>query len=74
VAEIAAGFDSVYLSLYKGIGGLSGALGSHEFVACAAEWFKRQGGNVIHRSPYVVPAAMQFDARLACMPACFRRS
>jgi threonine aldolase len=76
VAEIAAGFDSVYVSLYKGIGGLGGAMlaGSRDFVARASEWFKRQGGNVIHRSPYIVAAAMQFDARLASMPACFRRT
>jgi threonine aldolase len=76
VAEIAAGFDTVYTSLYKGIGGLGGAMlaGSREFVAQAAEWFKRQGGNVIHRSPYVVAAAMQFDQRLAAMPAYFERT
>jgi threonine aldolase len=76
LAEIAAGFDSVYVSLYKGVGGLGGAmlLGSREFVARASEWFKRQGGNVIHRSPYVAAAAMQFDARLASMPALFRRT
>lgn len=75
-AEIAAGFDSVYVSLYKGIGGLGGAmlLGSRDFVGRAAEWFRRQGGNVIHRSPYVVSAAMQFDARLAAMPAYFART
>jgi len=76
VAEIAAGFDSVYVSLYKGIGGLGGAMlaGSEDFVARAAEWFRRQGGNVIHRSPYVVAAAMQFDERLAAMPDYFRRT
>ena len=75
-AEIAAGFDTVYTSLYKGIGGLGGAMlaGSREFVAQAAEWFKRQGGNVIHRSPYVVAAAMQFEQRLAAMPAYFERT
>lgn len=74
--EICAGFDSVYVSLYKGIGGLGGAvlLGKPPFVAVAAEWFRRSGGNVIHRSPYVVAAAMQFDARLAAMPAYFRRT
>jgi len=74
--EIAAGFDSVYVSLYKGIGGLGGAmlLGTREFVERAAEWFRREGGNVIHRSPYVVAAAMQFDARLAAMPDYFRRT
>lgn len=74
--EIAAGFDSVYISLYKGIGGLAGSMlaGSREFIARAAEWFKREGGNVHHRSPYVVAAAMQFDERLAAMPACFERT
>jgi threonine aldolase len=74
--EVAAGFDSAYVSLYKGIGGLGGALlaGSAPFVARAAEWFRRQGGNVIHRSPYVVSAAMQFDQRLAAFPACFERT
>ena len=75
-AEIAAGFDSVYVSLYKGIGGLGGAMlaGSREFVERVSEWMKRQGGNVYHRSPYVVAAAMQFDERLAAMPACFERT
>ncbi|MEW6164949.1 MAG: beta-eliminating lyase-related protein [Pseudomonadota bacterium] len=76
VAEIAAGFDSVYVSLYKGIGGLGGAMlaGRREFVARAAEWFRRQGGNLVHRSPYIVAAAMQFDARLAAMPDYFGRT
>ncbi|MDN4054229.1 beta-eliminating lyase-related protein [Massilia sp. YIM B02763] len=76
VAEIAAGFDSVYVSLYKGIGGLGGAMlcGTADFVARAAKWFARQGGKLVHQSPYVVAAAMQFDARLAAMPACFRRT
>ncbi|WP_306393681.1 threonine aldolase family protein [Telluria beijingensis] len=75
-AAIAAGFDSVYVSLYKGIGGLGGAmlLGSRAFVDRCAEWFRRQGGNVIHRSPYIVAAAMQFDERLAAMPAYFART
>ena len=75
-AEVAAGADSVYVSLYKGIGGLGGSMlaGSASFVARAAEWFRRQGGNVVHRSPYVVSAAMQFEQRLAAMPAYFART
>ena len=74
--EICAGFDTVYVSLYKGLGGLGGAmlLGDRSFIARAQEWFRRQGGNVIHRTPYVVAAAMQFDARLAAMPDYFRRT
>ena len=76
LAEIAAGFDSVYVSLYKGIGGLGGAMlcGDGDFVARAAKWFARQGGKLVHQSPYVAAAAMQFDARLAAMPAYFRRT
>jgi threonine aldolase len=76
VADIVQGADSIYVSLYKGIGGLGGAMlaGSRSFVARAAESFRRQGGNVIHRSPYIVAAAMQFDERLAAMPALFART
>jgi threonine aldolase len=49
-------------------------LGTREFVARAARRFARQGGKLVHQSPYVVAAAMQFDARLASMPALFRRT
>jgi threonine aldolase len=75
-AQIAAGFDSAYVSLYKGVGGLGGAMlaGSGDFVARAAHWFNRQGANLYHRSPYVVAAAMQFDERLAAMPDYFSRT
>jgi threonine aldolase len=75
-AAIAAGFDSVYVSFYKGINGLGGAmlLGKPDFLAKARVWIARQGGNLYHRSPYVVAAAMQFDQRLAAMPAYFRRT
>ena len=76
VAEIAAGFDSVYVSFYKGIGGLGGAmlLGRASFVAQAKIWIQRQGGSVYRRSPYVVSAAMQFEKRMAEMPAYFQRT
>jgi threonine aldolase len=75
-AELAHGFDSAYVSLYKGLGGMGGSLlaGSEEFVARAAEWFRRQGGNVFQRTPYVVAAAMQFERRLAAFPDYFART
>jgi threonine aldolase len=74
--EIASGFDSVYVSFYKGINGLGGAmlLGRPAFIAKARTWIARQGGNLFHRTPYVVAAAMQFDQRLAAMSACFKRT
>ena len=73
-AEIAAGFDSVYVSVYKGIGGLSGAVlaGSDEFIAQARLWRRRMGGTLFHLSPLVAAAAMRFDARVALMPALYR--
>lgn len=75
-AEIVSGMDTVYVSFYKGIAGLAGAmlLGSKEFVATAKAWMHRQGGSVYRRSPYVVAAAMQFDQRLAAMPAYLARA
>ncbi|CAH8205353.1 beta-eliminating lyase-related protein [Vibrio aestuarianus] len=74
--EIAQGFDSVYVSLYKGINGLGGSmlLGNKPLLDCASMWMKRQGGNVYHRTPYIVSAAMQFERRIAAMPQLFERT
>jgi threonine aldolase len=75
-AEIAAGFESVYVSVYKGIGALSGAVlaGGKDFIAQARLWRRRHGGTLYHLSPMVVSAAMRFDERLALMPALYRRT
>jgi len=74
--EIAAGFESVYVSMYKGIGALSGAVlaGSGDFVAQARLWRRRLGGTLFHLGPLVASAAMRFDERLALMPALYRRT
>ncbi|MEO7150138.1 MAG: beta-eliminating lyase-related protein [Burkholderiaceae bacterium] len=75
-AEVAAGFESVYVSVYKGIGALTGALlaGSAPFIGQARLWRRRLGGTLYHLSPLVVSAAMRFDERLALMPAFHRRA
>ena len=75
-AQIAEGFDSVYVSVYKGIGAVSGALlaGSDDFVANARLWRRRMGGTLYHLSPMVVSAAMRFDERIASMPALYERT
>jgi len=59
--------------LYKGLGGLGGAMlvGQSDFIARAKVWMHRQGGSVFRRTPYVVAAAMQFEQRIAMMPALF---
>jgi threonine aldolase len=75
-AAVAAGFDSVYVSVYKGIGGFAGALlaGDAAFVAQARVWRRRLGGTLHHLSPLVAAAALRFDERLALMPALYRRA
>ena len=58
VSEIAELFDSVYISFYKGLGGLSGAmlLGNQEFCDEARIWLRRFGGNLYTLMPYIVSA------------------
>lgn len=75
-AEIVAGFDSVYVSMYKGIGGIAGAVlaGEADFIANARLWQRRMGGMLVHQSPMIVSAAMQFDERLRQMDACYART
>lgn len=75
-AEIAQGFDSAYVSLYKGVGGLGGSLllGDEEMIKMATMAMQRQGGNVYARLPYIASAAMNFDDKLALMPKYFERT
>ncbi|MBL8521499.1 MAG: threonine aldolase [Betaproteobacteria bacterium] len=75
-ADIAALFDSVYVSFYKGIGGLAGAmlLGDAAFIAEARVWLTRHGGTLYQQYPIVASAAMRFDQRLARMPEYFART
>jgi threonine aldolase len=75
-ADIAALFDSVYVSFYKGIGGLSGSmlLGDEAFIAEARVWLTRHGGTIFQQYPTVASAAMRFDQRLQRMPEYFART
>ena len=75
-AEIAEGFASVYVSGYKGLGGISGALlaGDEGFIAEARVWRRRMGGTLYHQSPMIASAAMRLEARLAQLPACYERA
>ena len=54
----AALFDSVYVSVYKGLGGIAGCLlaGPLDFVREARVWQRRQGGNLPSLWPYVLAA------------------
>ncbi|HEX8727522.1 MAG TPA: beta-eliminating lyase-related protein [Ktedonobacterales bacterium] len=65
-AEIAALFDSVYVSFYKGIGGIAGAAlaGPADFIAEARVWQRRHGGNLVQLYPYVIAAREGLRLRL----------
>ena len=69
-AEIAGLFDSVYVSFYKGLGGIAGAAlaGDAALVAEARVWQRRQGGNLVTLHPFVVAAEVALDERLDRMP------
>jgi len=58
LAEIAGLFDSVYVSFYKDLDGISGAIlaGSDEFIAQARVWARRYGGNLITLFPELLAA------------------
>ena len=58
LSEIAALADSLYVSFYKGLGGLAGAalLGPADFIAEAKLWRRRQGGTIYHTTAEAVSA------------------
>ncbi|MGM0846236.1 MAG: threonine aldolase family protein [Bacillota bacterium] len=64
-AEICGLFDSVYLSLYKGIGGIAGAIlaGSEAFTKKSKVWKRRHGGDLISLYPYIVSADYYYELR-----------
>ncbi len=65
-SEICALFDSVYVSFYKGLGGMGGAIlsGPEDFIQEAKVWQRRLGGNLITLYPYVVSARKALRTRL----------
>ncbi|AGL20803.1 low specificity L-threonine aldolase [Actinoplanes sp. N902-109] len=70
-AEIAALFDTVYVSFYKGIGALPGCCvaGSEEDIAQVREWRSRLGGTLFALWPAASSALTLLGPALAEMPA-----
>ena len=68
-AEIAALADSVYVSFYKGLGGLAGAAvaGPVEQVAEVRLWRTRMGGTLFTLLPYAVAALRGLERELPRM-------
>jgi threonine aldolase len=69
-AEIAALFDTVYVSFYKGIGALAGCClaGPAEIIAEVREWRERMGGMLVGLWPNAASALTCLGTRLRRMP------
>jgi threonine aldolase len=76
LAEIADLVDSMYVSFYKGLGGLSGAcvIGPDDVIAAVRTWRRRMGGTLFHLSPYAVSALLGLRDRLPGLSACVSRA
>jgi len=68
-AEVCSLFDSVYISFYKGIGGIAGAIlaGDNDFTKQSKVWKRRHGGDLIGLYPYIISADYNFDKRISKM-------
>jgi threonine aldolase len=75
-AEIAALFDTVYVSFYKGIGALPGCCvaGPADVVAEVREWRQRMGGKLFGLWPSAASALTCLRRRLPLMPAYLRHA
>jgi threonine aldolase len=64
-SEVCALFDSVYISVYKGIGGIAGAVlaGNEDFIKKSKVWKRRHGGDLISLYPYIMSADYYLDQR-----------
>ena len=68
--EIAALFDTVYVSFYKGLGALAGCCvaGPDDVVAEVREWRRRMGGTLFGLWPSAASALTCLKRRLPLMP------
>ncbi|GMK38561.1 hypothetical protein PCCS19_16150 [Paenibacillus sp. CCS19] len=68
-AEICSLFDSVYVSVYKGLGGIAGAVlaGEYDFAEESKVWKRRHGGDLISLYPYFLSADYYLERRLPRM-------
>lgn len=62
-------FDSVYVSFYKGLGGIAGAMlaGNTEFIEQSKVWKRRHGGDLISLYPYIINAKDCMNKRMGSM-------
>jgi threonine aldolase len=68
--EIGNLFDSIYVSFYKGLNNLTGAMliGPKKFIEASKIWQRRHGGNLRTQFPYVISAKMAIEKNLPRIP------
>ena len=76
LSEIAALADSVYVSLYKGLGGMAGCVlaGSRRFIDATRPWRLRYGGDLPLAFPLIVSALDGLDRTLPRMGDYYRHA
>jgi threonine aldolase len=75
-SEIASLFDTVYVSFYKGLGGIAGAIlaGPDALIAESRIWQRRHGGNLVRLYPYVLSAREGMKERLPRMQQYYEKA
>jgi threonine aldolase len=70
-AEIAGLFDTLYVSFYKGLGGIAGSVlaGPADLIGEAKYCQQRLGGRLNKQFPMLIDALRGLDTRLPLMPA-----
>jgi threonine aldolase len=76
LVDVAGLFDTVYVSFYKGLGGLGGCCvaGDRDVIDELSVWRTRHGGRVFMMWPYAASARTVLATRLPRMPAYFRHA
>ncbi|MEM9102283.1 MAG: beta-eliminating lyase-related protein [Pseudomonadota bacterium] len=76
MADIASLFDTVYVSLYKGIGALGGAIlaGEPDFIESCQTWRNRFGGCAFTSFPLLISALEGLDTRYEKIPSLVQRA
>ncbi len=76
LSEISSLFDSVYVSFYKGLGGLSGAIlaGDADFIERCKIWRSRIAGDLYSAFPMLITALEGLDNSLQQIPSWVKRA
>lgn len=76
IVDIAGLFDTVYVSFYKGLGGIAGCCvaGDTDVIEELSVWRTRHGGRSFGLWPYAATARTALRMRLPKMPAYYRHA